>query len=62
MKEQEDSLSQEMKTYLRALMLEGMGTETLDLYDIELFVRYAKETEAVLEKMLSSEVAYIREQ
>jgi len=62
MKEQEDNLSQEMKTYLRALMLEGMGTETLDLYEIELFVWYAKETEAVLEKMLSSEVAYIREQ
>jgi len=51
-----------MKTYLRALMLNEMGTDTLDLYEIELFVWYAKETEAVLQKMLSSELAYIREQ
>jgi len=62
MTEQEDNLPQEMKAYLRALMLDEMGTDTLDLYEIELFAWYAKETEGVLQKMLSSERAYIREQ
>lgn len=51
-----------MKAHLRALVLGEMTTDTLDLYEIELFVWYAKETEAALQKMLLNEVAYIRDQ
>lgn len=50
------------KKSLRALMLAQMDSDTLDLYEVELFDWYVKETETVLNQMLSSERAYIQEQ
>ncbi len=58
----EMELPEHLKKTLRALMLDQMGKDTLDLYEFELFDWYVKETEAVLSKMLSSELAYIKEQ
>jgi hypothetical protein len=62
MSKQDDDLPEDIKKSLRALMLDEMGTDTLDEYEIELFRWYVKETEAVLKQMLSSEHAYIREE
>jgi hypothetical protein len=62
MTEQDDDLPEAMKRSLRALMFDDMDPDTLDIYEIELFEWYVKETEAVLEKMLSIERAYIQDQ
>jgi len=62
MKIPEMELPDHLKKSLRALMLAQMGNDTLDIYEIELFDWYVKETEAVLNRMLSSENAYIQEQ
>lgn len=43
-------------------MLAQMGSDTLDIYELELFDWYVKETEAVLSQMLATEHAYIQEQ
>lgn len=51
-----------LKKSLRALMLAEMGNDTLDMYEIEFFDWYVRETDAVLSQMLSSEQAYIGEQ
>lgn len=62
MNKPEIELPAHLKKSLRALMLDQMGEDTLDLYEFELFDWYVKETESVLSKMLSSELAYIQEQ
>ncbi len=62
MSKPEIELPEHLKKSLRALMLAQMGNDTLDVYEIELFDWYVKETEAVLIQMLSSEHAYIQEQ
>jgi len=55
-------LPEHMKKTLRALMLAQMDTNTFDVFEVELFDWYVKETEAVLNKMLSTEQSYIQEQ
>src|SRR4029434_7759218 len=62
MSKPEMELPEHLKKSLRALMLAEMSNDTLDLYEIQLFDWYVKETEAVLNQMLSSEHAYIQEQ
>lgn len=62
MSKPEIELPEHLKKSLRALMLAQMGNDTLGLYEIELFDWYVKETEAVLNQMLSCEHAYIQEQ
>ncbi len=51
-----------MKITLRALMLAQMDTDTFDVFEVELFDWYVKETETIMNKMLSSEQSYIQEQ
>lgn len=43
-------------------MLAEIGNDTLNIYEIELFDWYIKETEAILSQMLSSERVYIQDQ
>ncbi len=54
-------LPEHMKKTLRALMSAQMDTNTFDVFEGELFDWYIKETEAVLNKMLSTEKSYIQE-
>lgn len=62
MSKPEIELPEHLKKSLRALMLAQMGNDALGLYEIELFDWYVKETDAVLNQMLSCEHAYIQEQ
>ncbi len=62
MSKPDKELPEHLKKSLRTLMLTQMSNDTLDRYEIELFDWYIKETETVLNKMLSSERAYIQEQ
>jgi len=55
-------LPDHLKQPLRALLLAQMGSDTLDVFELELFDWYVRETEIVLSNMLSSERAYIDEQ
>lgn len=54
-------LPKHLKKTLRALMLSQMNTDTFDVFEVELFAWYVKETESLMHKMLSSEQAYIQE-
>jgi len=51
-----------LKKSLRTLMLAQLGSDTLDIFELELFDWYVKETESVLRQMLAGEHAYIQEQ
>ncbi len=51
-----------LKKSLRALMLAQLDSDTLDIFELDLFDWYVKETEAVLGQMLAGERAYIQEQ
>lgn len=51
-----------LKKSLRALMLAQLGSDTLDVFELELFEWYVRETEGVLDQMLAGEHAYIQEQ
>jgi hypothetical protein len=62
MSKQDKDLPEDLRKSLRALMLDEMGPQTLDDYEIALFDWYVKETEALLKQMLSSEQSYIRDQ
>lgn len=56
-------LPDEVKRSLRKLMLgQSKDTSSLDIYELELFEWYSKETQKVLDEMLSTEQEYIREQ
>ncbi len=55
-------LPEHMKKTLRALMLAQMDINTFDVFEVDLFDWYVKETEAVLNNMLSTEQSYIQEQ
>lgn len=62
MSKSDKELPENLKKILHTGMLDHLGTNTLDLYEIELFDWYIKETETLLNQMLSSEHAYIQEQ
>src|SRR5665647_2544818 len=52
-----------VKKSLRTMLLRQIqGTPALDTYELELFDWYIKETETLLDEMLSSERAFIQEQ
>lgn len=52
-----------IKRSLQAMMLNQMvDIPTLDIYELELFEWYVRETESILEKMLTAERAFIQEQ
>lgn len=51
-----------LKKSLRALMLAQLDSDTLDIFELELFEWYVRETEGVLDQMLAGEQAYIQEQ
>lgn len=51
-----------LKKSLRALMLAQVSSNTLDIFELELFKWYVRETEGVLDQMLAGEQAYIQEQ
>ncbi len=52
-----------IKKSLRAMLLSQMqSTQALDIYELDLFDWYVKETETLLDDMLSSERAFIQEQ
>lgn len=51
-----------LKKALRAGLLAQLGSDTLGVFELELFDWYVKETEAVLGQMSASEHAYIKEQ
>lgn len=52
-----------IKKSLRTMLLRQMqSTLTLDIYELDLFDWYVKETETLLDDMLSSERAFIQEQ
>lgn len=52
-----------IKKTLRSMLLRQIqDTPSLDMYELELFDWYVKETEALLDGMLSSEQAFIQEQ
>ena len=62
MNETELELPEYMKKNLRALMLAQINTNTFDVFEIELFDWYVKETESIINEMLSSGQSYIHEQ
>ena len=51
-----------LRKSLRSMLLKDLGTDTTDVFELELFGWYLTETEAVLNGMLSSETAYIQQQ
>lgn len=51
-----------LKKALRAGLLAQLGSDTLDVFELELFDWYVRETEAVLGQMSAGEHAYIQEQ
>lgn len=51
-----------LKKAFRAGMLAQLGSDTLDIFELELFDWYTRETEAVLGAMSAGEHAYIQEQ
>lgn len=55
-------LPDHLKQSLRALLLAKMDSNTLDIFELELFDWYVRETEVVLSNMLSSKRAYVDEQ
>lgn len=56
------NLPDDLKKLLRASMLSGIGSNPLDLFEMELFEWYEKETEVILSEMLAAELSYIRQQ
>lgn len=58
----EMELPEYLKKSIRTLMLSQISNNTLDIYEIELFDWYIRETEAVVVQMLSTEREYIQEQ
>lgn len=57
-----DSLPRHVEESLRPLVLGFLGTDTLDMYELSLFDWYMKETEGVVENILSEENQYIEKQ
>ena len=55
-------LPSDVKRALRALMLGELSSNTLDVFEIELFEWYVRETEKVLDEMSRAESSYIQEQ
>jgi hypothetical protein len=62
MTDPKNQLPEHLKERVRALLLAQMGNDTLDVFEIELFEWYVRNTEAVLTEMLSGEHEYIQEQ
>ena len=62
MTDPKNELPEHLKERVRALLLDQLGKDTLDVFEIELCDWYFSKTEAVLTEMLSIERAYIQEQ
>ena len=62
MTRQKRDLPEHLKRAIQSLLISQMGSGTLDPLEIELFDWYERETEVILNEMLSTELLYIREQ
>jgi len=62
MVKKEKELPDSLKELLKKEALRQMSKDTLDVFEIELFDWYVKETDILINEMLSSEQTYVKEQ